>query len=123
MPRITKHQRSFTHVALAVLALLGLGACQLPTGDCTTELRIEFAPHQQSIRVGESFTPTFRLSSCGGREKLTTTVTWQSTDPTVASVDATSGRITGVAPGQTSVTGTSEEYHLSQSVQVTVQAP
>lgn len=103
--------------------LTGLGACQLPFGACTDELRIEFSPRERSLGIGESFTPVFRLSSCGGQKKLSTSITWQSADPAIASVDPQSGRITGVAPGQTSVTGTTDRYHVSQAVQVTVQAP
>jgi hypothetical protein len=83
----------------AVSAWLLTGCAYLIGPDCTTELGVEIRPREQTMRVGQEFTAQATGISCGGRERFPYSVTWSSTDPGVAQVDATTGRVCGVSPG------------------------
>jgi uncharacterized protein YjdB len=114
--------------AAPALAALVLAACTDPTGPglgraCTRELSVRVAPEAQTLRVGESFTPTIALTSCGGRERLSDTIAWRTADAAIASVQAATGRVTAVAPGETTITGRAQEYGVDAPVRVTVVAP
>lgn len=60
-----------------------------------------------TLLVGDTMTATATVRDAAGNA-LTRSVVWSSTAPTVASVDAASGRITAVTPGTTTITATSE---------------
>jgi hypothetical protein len=87
---------------------------------CTAELRVEITPGAQTLAVGESFTPTVKLTGCGGRLTLSDTVRWSAADSSVARVDAVSARTTGVRAGQTTVYARWDRYGLVAGVPVTV---
>ena len=58
---------------------------------------ITISPTSKTIKVGESFTPTYSLTP----SNATTTVTWSSDNSSVASVDKNTGKVTGVKAGST----------------------
>jgi Big-like domain-containing protein len=104
-------------VALAFL----VAGCNSPFGSvCTNELRVVLDPGSRTLSVGESFTPTVALSSCGGKEKLSDTFTWASRDADIADVVAQSGLVTAKAAGSTRVDVTGAEYGPVGSVELTV---
>ena len=116
---------------LALLSVLllapGVSGC-----GCTLELYIHFEPRTLTLTVGET-TPLPRASQSGCAEPRHPVEidTWTSVDPAVASVDADSGVVVGVAPGETEITASTLERdvdggqsYLSYfgSVSVTVEA-
>ena len=117
--------RRSTGVALA-LAFVAVTAasCDLlsPRRVCTQELRVDLRPPEQTITVGQTFTATVELSSCGGRERLSDSFAWQAQDPAMVEVDAAAGQITGKAPGETLVEVSGRKYGRVGAVRVTVTA-
>ena len=90
---------------------LTLASCSDSVGtDCTLELRVQYQPPDTTIIVGQSFTASVALSSCGGREKLSDNFAWHAQDSAVVVVDAVAGRVTGRAPGETRVDATGAYY-------------
>lgn len=88
---------------LSAAALL-VGGCDLILpADCPTDIGWEVRPQQRTVRVGESFTAEAFVLRCGGRDRERARVVWRSADPMVAQVDSVSGRVSGVAPGNTQV--------------------
>ena len=91
---------------VAILAFaIALPACDLFTQVCTDELNWAVSDTEIVVRIGDSETVSVVASTCGGRESLPTEMSWTSSDPSVASVDPLSGEISGVAVGDTRVTG------------------
>nr|MCR5158101.1 Ig-like domain-containing protein [Prevotella sp.] len=78
------------------------------TGKCTVTVvpkepdGITVSPSSKTIKVGEKFTCTYTLTPSDAE----TTVTWSSEDSSIASVDPSSGEVTGVAKGTTSIVAT-----------------
>jgi len=109
---------------LGIVSLVGatLAGCDDAVSPCTLELRVALVPGDTAVAVGESFTPAVALSSCGGREWLADTFTWVAREPTVAEVDATTGQVTGLAPGVTDVEVSGARYGHLGAVSVTVRA-
>lgn len=70
---------------------------------------ITLSPTSQSVVVGQS-TPAFTAvtKDASGNVLTGRTVTFSSSNTSVATIDATTGIATGVAPGTTSITATSE---------------
>jgi len=70
---------------------------------------VTISPTTQTVVVGAT-TPAFTaVTKDGGGNVLTgRAVTFASSDPTIATIDANTGVATGVAPGTTSITATSE---------------
>ena len=64
---------------------------------------IEVTPSSQTIRVGNSFTPTWKPIP----SNATTTVTWKSLHPNVATVNESTGEVTGVSKGTATIRATS----------------
>ena len=61
-----------------------------------------------SIQVGATTTVTAVMKDSSGTALQGRSVTWSSSNQSVATVDATSGVVTGVAPGTVTITGMSE---------------
>ena len=78
---------------------------------CTAELRVSLNPSSISLGVGEKFTPTMALSTCGGQVPVSTTVTWSASDAGILSVDPASGETTALKSGSASVRGHSAMHH------------
>ena len=70
---------------------------------CTMELRINLTPTERTLIIGESFTPSIKLSTCGGRLQVEDTFRWRANDTTVVRVDSVSGMTTGKRAGTTFV--------------------
>lgn len=110
-------------VSCIALVVVAFGACDgsvLGT-TCTDELRTDLQPRgEQQITVGTGFTATIALSTCGGRERLSDTFTWAARDTLVVRVDPATGRVTGRAPGSTSVDVRGARYGAVGTIPVTV---
>jgi len=88
-------------VYLCGVAVSGCGA--IFSGDCTDELGINLSPSEMTVSVGQSFTPSLELTTCGGRKRWHPNVVWLTPDTAVVRVDSIAGRITGRAPGSAHV--------------------
>ena len=122
--RLRPRRSTWALLGLA-LAAGSVASCDLvgPGRACTRELRVELRPPEQTITVGQTFTATVDLSSCGGRERLSDSFAWEAQEPAIVEVDAATGRITGKAPGETMVEVSGRKYGRVGAVRVTVTAP
>jgi DNA/RNA endonuclease G (NUC1) len=79
-----------------------------------------------TVTLGSTIQLSATPQDANGQTVSTATLSWSSSDPTIASVDAT-GKVTGVAPSATAVTITATAVDgnitKSKSVQVTVNTP
>lgn len=105
---------------IAVTVMTFASACDWVGGVCTTELGARYTPADTGILVGQSFTPAVHLTSCGGSQILFDKFTWQSENPSVASVDSRTGRVVGQAAGETRITATGEKYGPTGGLRVAV---
>jgi hypothetical protein len=108
--------------ALACAALL-TGCPASPTGlrtACTDELHIHLAPRDTAVPVGAAYQASVALSSCGGRKKVSDTFVWTAVDPTIVRVNASTGRVTALAVGETHVAVEGDYYGRLGSIRVTV---
>ena len=87
---------------------------------CTLELGWSLTPRQQTIHVGESFTPAVTFTTCGGQLHPVDTVRWSASDTTIVQVDSMTGRTTGRSPGQTVVRFRAAHFPARDSLPVTV---
>jgi hypothetical protein len=101
---------------------LALAGCSGITGaDCTRELGVALSPRgEQQIAVGQSFTATVSLSSCGGWELVRDVFTWSARDALIARVEPSAGRVTGRLPGSTFVDASGARYGHVGTVPVVV---
>src|SRR5258708_22869306 len=102
-----------THSAATVLALIAVvSGCRDrgPVGVCTDELRVHFTPADTSILIGQVFTASIQLASCGGAVRLSDAFVWQSENAAVATVDAQSGEAVARGPSQTHLPANGEPY-------------
>jgi hypothetical protein len=104
----------------AVLALGLLGACN--TG-CDADLGIRLTPVEQTLVVGQSFTPSIALRGCGGTAPLSDVITWTAQDTTIVRIDSRSGQTTALRPGETDLLATGRTYGAVGEVAVTVVSP
>ena len=104
---------------LLILSMLflpvALGGCA-----CSLELAIDIKPRQVELTTGETVTPKVELSSCGGWQTVSDTFTWTAEDPSVASVDSSSGLITAQAIGNTFVYVEGKNNRPIGSIEITV---
>ena len=105
--------------AVTVIAITA-AACDGFSEDCTEELRTRTTPADTSILVGQAFTPTVHLSTCGGSRVLSDVFTWHSENVSVASVDSQTGRVVGQAGGEVRITATGEKYGFVGLLRVAV---
>ena len=77
---------------------------------------IKVSPSTKSIMVGESFTATYSFTPSG----TTATVTWSSSDPSIASVDESTGVVTGIKKGIANIYANTSNG-LSDYCEVTVE--
>ena len=104
-------------VALSISAAACSGS---PFGDCTDELRVNISPRDTSVAIGAAFQAKVALSTCGGDKRLTDTFTWMSVDPAIARVGAADGRVTAVAPGETTIEVTGARYGEVATIRIAV---
>ncbi|MGE3614692.1 MAG: Ig-like domain-containing protein [Gemmatimonadales bacterium] len=86
---------------------------------CTTELTQVLDPPGKVLQIGESFAPTVRLLTCGGRVALTDSVWWRSADSTVAAVEGDQV-VRGIRAGTTMVRPVTSRYPNLGGLPVTV---
>jgi hypothetical protein len=107
-------------VLFAVLAGCGSGSSKGNGGGGSppTLVSIKVGPPNASVKVASSgvFTATATLSN-GSLKDVTSTVTWSSDAPTVATVDAT-GMVTGFSGGTANITATSGSIKGSNALAV-----
>ena len=63
---------------------------------------ISVSPSSKTIKVGETFTPTYTITP----SNASTTVTWSSDNSSIASVNSSTGKVTGVKAGSTYINAT-----------------
>lgn len=97
-------------------------ACSSPSpfGACTDELRVRLTPQDTTVTAGNAFSATVALSSCGGKQELEDSFTFQSSDVGVAAVDAASGRVTAIGSGHAEINVVGERYGPVGRILVTV---
>jgi len=109
-----------TGLLFAIASMVVVSACDLVSDVCTLELRPQYAPADTTILVGQAFTASVRLSSCGGSRILSDVFTWQSQDSLIARVDSRTARVVARAPGETVITASGEKYGSVGGLRVTV---
>ena len=102
------HGRSFSGVALAVAAGLGLVACETTQEPPPTVASVVVAPATVSLTaLGDTMRLTARAYDASGNAMAGVSFTWSSSAESIATVD-TSGSVTAVANGVATVTATSD---------------
>ena len=107
---------------LLTLALLSASSCSSLTLTCPRDLGFRVDPTSTTLGVGEGTTATAEFLGCHGKSVLDDQITWSSADSSIARVDAATGRITGRAPGSTTVQAHGEKYGTMPPITVTVRA-
>jgi len=87
---------------------------------CPADLQFKFSPHDTTIAAGEQFMASLAVFGCGGRDRLTDSVTFATSDPSVAVVGNTTGVVTGARPGDAVITATPRHYPFQALIQVHV---
>jgi uncharacterized protein YjdB len=97
------HVRSVTMLAFIICAALFVSACGSSTSPtATTSITVTGMP--PTVGASSQLTATAMLSD-GETEDITSTATWLSSNPSVATVSA-SGVVTGVSAGTASIDAT-----------------
>lgn len=103
--------KSFRNFLLAGLVTVGVAACgddvtvtPPPAPPAPTVKSITVAPNPGTVAVGATITMNAAVVADEG---IATTVTWSSADPSKATVNTTTGVVTGVAAGSVAITATS----------------
>ena len=90
---------------------MALSACKNDTlVPCQADLRTSISPSDTTIAVGGTVTLRATLLECGGTRAVTDTLTWTSSDPDIATVDAGSGTVRGVRAGITRILVVGRKY-------------
>jgi uncharacterized protein YjdB len=108
-----------TLLGLAVMALAGCGDDTGPTGRVT---RVVVLPEHPSVAVGQTVQMTATPYDSEGSPVTNAVLRWQVGDASRATV-STSGLVTGVSVGSTSILATSEGVTGSTDLQVTAPTP
>lgn len=69
---------------------------------------VQVAPQDPELEVGQTLTFEATTRGPGGETLAGRNVSWSSTDPSVATINASTGRVTAVARGTTTIRATSE---------------
>lgn len=115
----------FARYSVRGLLLLCLGIALVGCGNPSGLDSIQVSPATQSLAVGQtaqlSVVGTYGNAKRPSTQNVTTLVTWSSSVPSVATVDA-HGLITAVAPGNTNITASTTAFNgpTSSSASITV---
>lgn len=113
-------RRIWSLVGVAV-AIVGAAACG---GDvvtvCPADLRFTWSPRDTTIAPGEQFTASLQVFGCAGRDRLLDTVTFKSSDVSVAVVSTTSGVVIGAHPGTATIIASAKHYGVEGLITVKV---
>ncbi|MEZ4417614.1 MAG: fibronectin type III domain-containing protein [Gemmatimonadota bacterium] len=108
---------SYRFAWLGVVSATVFSACDDVSVNTLPVSSIEIAPRSVEIAVGEVVQLTATAYSGDGSAVSGPALNWSSSDPAVASVDA-SGRVTGLAPGTVAVTATGSGVAGSAAVSI-----
>ena len=104
--------RLYIPMIAAAAALASCGGS--PTGEqCSTVPQVLVEPDPVTLQVRDTLTATARFGDiCPGTPGVRAGVFfWKSGNSSIVAVDSLSGRVRGVAPGQTSITATDTLDH------------
>ncbi len=87
---------------------------------CPSDLRVIRSPTDTTVRVGQSFTPTFQFRGCAGTKALQDELTFTSTNEAALAVNAQTGHAMAVAPGQAAIEISGARYGGPWGIAVTV---
>ena len=92
---------------------------------CNAILNISISPSTVTLAVGETASPPqISVSGCTEPRRVVDIASWSSNNPDIALVDAATGVITGVAPGETNIIAYREkDFKSAVPFTVTVTAP
>ena len=100
-------------LSAALWSVIATG-CNQPVSGCTDSGLVVISPTDTDMIVGTSFVPSARRFACGGPAPLGQSVTWRSLSPTVAEVDAVTGRITGKTVGTAEIIAAGDRGDLGR---------
>jgi Bacterial Ig-like domain (group 2) len=105
-------------VLLAMILLAAAGCSQLE--GCPATLGIKLTPADTTIASGDQFQAQVTLLGCGGTEILTDSLTWTSSDLSVAVVGTRTGVVIGAHGGTAMIAVVGRTYGSLGAIQVTV---
>lgn len=117
---LVSHRRCTLLAGLGLLALLACSSDNGPTGPPGVVAAVTVAPARDTLNVGETLLLIAIVRDGTGNVLPGRTVLWSSSDEVIASVDAT-GLVTGMAPGEVTITGVTEDK--SGTALITVVTP
>lgn len=103
------------HTVSAPLSGLGVYAVFVEAGVASVTIN----PNNPTLSVGQSTKLTAVTADGDGAPLTGRAVTWSSSDESIAKVDASTGDVSGVAPGNATITATSEKVSGTATVHVT----
>jgi alpha-tubulin suppressor-like RCC1 family protein len=106
-------------LALVVLDLTSCGDNGEQTGPQSQVASVTVTPGELTLLVGESQQLTATAQDQAGNPLVGRSITWATTEPTVATVSA-AGVVNGVGPGSATITATSEGKSGSATVSVAI---
>ena len=116
------HRRSLRLIALAALAVAaGVVACErttTPIGPPAAVASVDLTPPSATVQVGQTVQLTAIPRDANGNALSDRTVTWTSSNTSVAAVSPT-GLVTGLVAGSATITATSEGKSRIASITVT----
>lgn len=105
-----------------MLALLSACSIQGSDSTCPADITYTLQPKAVAVAVGETATPTFKVFTCAGTVEKVVEPVWASLDSKVATVNNSTGTITGRTPGNTRIRVTEQMSLADDFVSVTVTA-
>lgn len=103
------------HTVSARVSSLGIYGIFVEAGVAS----VAIGPANPAVAVGQSTRLTATTSDGDGAPLSGRAITWATGDASIAKIDASTGDVTGVAPGNVSITATSEGVTGTASVRVT----
>src|SRR6266480_953937 len=117
-----RHRRSLRLIALAALAVAaGVVACErttTPIGPPAAVVSVDLTPPSATVQVGQTVQLTAIPRDANGNTLSDRTVTWTSSNTSVATV-SNAGVVSAVTPGSATITATSEGKSGTSSIMVT----
>ena len=118
----TTAYRHRTRIVTVAILMSALATSSCTDDGCTLEISTEVTPQPFHLTPGESGGAEIRVTTCRSVISVPDW-RWESSNPSIAVVDSVSGRITGVAPGQTTVVARSQARGLLAGLVVIVRLP
>jgi hypothetical protein len=115
-------QRGWMLASAALWAVIVAG-CNQAVSPCTEPGQVRISPEDSAMILGTSFVASAERFECGNPVPLGEQLTWRSLNPTIADVDAVTGRVTGKGVGPTAIIATGDRSGDLGSVRVFVYNP